>query len=409
MTPTLSPVLQLLLSCLGGPQSRDHEHWLRLLASLQPQDILAAAVDHHVVELLGQALQQLPAGMVAPELLQAIRQHHSSNALRGLAATRDYLRLQDALQAANVRIIAFKGMVLSKLLYDDTVLRNQGDIDVLIAPADIDAASAVLHAQGYGAELPYAALDAPRQGLLRRIQKDLVFLRAAPQLQAVELHWRLIHNPHMFALDFDTLWSRGQDFALGPRMVRTLSNEDAFIYLCAHGSRTAWYRLKWLADIAPFLERVPLDWPVVMERSAALNCLKAVGLALLLAERLLGVAVPAPARAATSAVLQGDFDFVLEALMAPACWWHPLPGVPRDPPRSAGYLLRFWRFSLMLGSGWRYRSEFGLHLLLHPEDVIATRLPRWLFWAYPLVRLRAWTGRALGWVGQRFSSINRAS
>ncbi len=405
----LPPVLQLLLACLrADPQAQDEQRQLRLLSSLHPNDILVAAADHQITELLGHTLRQLPEDVVEPTLLDALRRCHSSNALRVMAATRDYLRLQDALQAAGVRVIPFKGMVLGKLLYDDPVLRNQGDIDVLISPADIDTASAVLSEQGFVAELPYAALDTDRRGLLRRIQKDLVFMRPAPQVQAVELHWRLIHNPYMLSLDFNTLWSRTQAFALGPRMVQTLSSEDAFVYLCAHGSSTAWYRLKWLADIAPYLERVPLDWAVVMERSAALNCHKAVGLALLLAERLLGVAVPVQARSAMDAVTPSDFAFVLEALVAPACWWHP-HGTPRKPPRTAAYMLRFWRFSLTLGTGWRYRREFWLTILVHPQDVVAVRLLRWLFWAYPLVRMWAWMDRILAWLGQRFSSPGRAS
>lgn len=397
----LKPALQLVLACLRAvPRPADIENQRRLLPLLQPQDVLAAAADHHVAGLVWHNLRQLPPGMVDASLCDAFRRVHAVNALRVMAATRDYLRLQDSLAAAGIRVVPFKGMVLGTLLYADPALRNQGDIDVLIAQADIGKASAILREQGFAPQFPYAGLDADRQALVRRIQKDLVFVRPAPAPQAVEMHWRLIHNPHLFTPDFEALWSRSQPFVLGPRTVRTLSNEDSFIYLCAHGSSTAWYRLKWLADLEPFLHRVALDWPLVLERSQQLNCLKAVGLGLLLAERLLGVALPAEARKATAAVQAADLAFALEALQVPACWWHA-DGGRRDPPRTPGYLLRFWRFGLMLGAGWRYRRESLLYVLVHPEDVRALRLPRWLFWCYPLRRMQSFAAGVLRHLGGR--------
>jgi hypothetical protein len=44
-----------------------------------------------------------------------------------------------------------------------------------------------------------------------------------------------------------------RDVAVAGRIVSTLSDAPQFAYLCAHGASSAWFRLKWLADLHAFI------------------------------------------------------------------------------------------------------------------------------------------------------------
>lgn len=401
--PELPPVLRLLLACLGAPLTETGDETIRRLwrhMDAAPAEVVEAALQHHVAERVWQRLRQLPPGLVPSGAEARFREAHHINAIRSLGAMRDHLQIEAALAAASIRVMPFKGVVLGQMLHGDPAWRNQGDLDMLVAPGDVAAASAVLSRLGYRSQLPLEGLDPARLGLIRLIQKDLTFVREGALPQAVELHWRLIHNPRMFTTDFDALWARGRTVALGPRQVRTLSDEDLLVYLCAHGSSTAWFRLKWLADLAPFLARVPVDWDIVAARSRAWNCEKAVGLGLQLAERWFDVPLPPPAQALTATVRPADLAFVAEALTSPASWWHT-DGRRRVPPRTLGFVLRFWRYMLNLGHGWRYRFEGLVPVLFDVGQVARHRLPRALFALYIPMRLGHWIGRALGRLWRR--------
>jgi hypothetical protein len=77
------------------------------------------------------------------------------------------------------------------------------------------------------------------------------------------------------------------------KQMLTLSAEDSFLVLCAHGSKHLWKRLGWICDVAQLVSRQhDLDWTVIFERAADLGLVRILWLGLLLASNLLGVALP---------------------------------------------------------------------------------------------------------------------
>jgi hypothetical protein len=71
--------------------------------------------------------------------------------------------------------------------------------------------------------------------------------------------------------------------------VPTLADDELFAYLAVHGASSAWFRLKWIADLAGFLH----EWEAArIERtyrfSQELDAGRATGQALLIADRLFG-------------------------------------------------------------------------------------------------------------------------
>jgi hypothetical protein len=73
----------------------------------------------------------------------------------------------------------------------------------------------------------------------------------------------------------------------------TLATEPLFAYLAIHGASSAWFRLKWIADVGALLATVPRDGIEPLYRSAlALGAGRAAALALLLCHRLFDSPVP---------------------------------------------------------------------------------------------------------------------
>src|SRR5262249_57178034 len=73
---------------------------------------------------------------------------------------------------------------------------------------------------------------------------------------------------------------------VGGVQLPTLPDLDHFLYLCAHGSRHCWFRLKWVADIGAMLQRKSLDLEVVCARAKELDLERCLNTALLLAHVL---------------------------------------------------------------------------------------------------------------------------
>src|SRR5690606_15194640 len=63
----------------------------------------------------------------------------------------------------------------------------------------------------------------------------------------------------------------------------TLADEELFAYLCVHGASSAWFRLKWIADLAGFLHgRGAQEVDRLADCAAALGAGRAASQALIL-------------------------------------------------------------------------------------------------------------------------------
>lgn len=389
------PEMAFLIACLGPAPGLPP--WPRTGA---PGLLLALASAHGVSHLLWQRLQQAQtppsngqAGGCAElsELLAPLAQLHARNAMRHLAAQRDLIGLTDRFAAAGIRVMPLKGVLLAGRVHAQATLRDVGDIDLLIDVRDLARAHTLLLAAGLRDRLGFGSLGAGAKRWYLRFHKDVEYTGAAPLPRHVELHWRLQKNAWLLRTDFDALWSRGRAVELAGRSLRTLGDEDTLLHLCAHGGNTAWYRLKWLADLPGLLATPGLDWPRLVARAEDRGCLRALGLALVLARELFGIETPAPAACACAGVRAADLYFVRDALLSPGQWWH----WSGPSQRPCGFIARQLRFGLMLGDGWRYRVDYLLDRAIVLDDVRLLNLPLVLFPLYVLLRPFTWAWRQL--------------
>src|SRR5262249_13836051 len=106
----------------------------------------------------------------------------------------ELVRVHKAFEREKVEVTFFKGIPAAIDIYGDIGIRHTKDLDILVSPHQIAAASAILIAAGYDRVEPPASVDGPRLRTLIRTGKDFVFVRKDDPSLEIELHWRLFNN-----------------------------------------------------------------------------------------------------------------------------------------------------------------------------------------------------------------------
>ena len=258
---------------------------------------------------------------------------------------------------------------MAQRLYGDVAAREYCDLDLLLRPADIPAAILALERLGFTAALPL------RSWQLQHHLRDGCEYPMSNGPVHLELHWQFATRQFGAALDIDGLFARSHRLRLGDRDVPALSAEDDFLMLVVHGTKHAWARLSWIADLVALLRVCPLEWDYVQAESGRRRIRRMVRVALLLAgwmgapvPRELGDEIEKDAEA--RAVAQEVRKYVAE-LSQPGHEdvEHRLITATLDSPSDRlAYAARYALIPTI--ADWNY-----------------LRLPRGARWLYPAVRL----------------------
>jgi Uncharacterised nucleotidyltransferase len=102
--------------------------------------------------------------------------------------------------------------------------------------------------------------------------------------------------PSYFAVSLDpkSLWERLEPIDLVDSSVLGWPLEDVLLFLCLHGFKHGWERVRWICDVAELLHvHQRMDWGGVLVQAEASGSRRILWLGLLLASDLLGAALPA--------------------------------------------------------------------------------------------------------------------
>lgn len=249
--------------------------------------LLDLAAEHSVRPQLVRAFSALGWEKVAPALRSTLEHFLRAHGAFCLAAAEQLGRLTAELAARDVPVAAFKGAALAAILHRDLTAREYNDIDLIVAPADVDAAEDVL--RGFGYRSTQGDRRFRRAFLAHQRQYALVHADQA----TVDLHWAFTAAHVPFPLAPESMWTALEQVAIGPRRVATIGGADLALLLAGHGTKEGWRSLGWVCDFALLVDRHrDLDWPQVHRRARERGCGDSVLLACTMAERLMGVAVP---------------------------------------------------------------------------------------------------------------------
>ncbi|HEU0099009.1 MAG TPA: nucleotidyltransferase family protein [Allosphingosinicella sp.] len=371
---------ELVAACCRWPPSPARDSAVLEAAAGIDWDLAARIAARHRVEaLVWNALRQ--AGAAVPAEAAAGFQAATARITRqNLMLTAESLRLAALLDEAGIRHLFVKGVSLGVLAYGSIGPKMGWDIDLLVPPEAIEAAARLLEGAGYRLASPRGRRGRERLALWHSHWKESVWAARDGRL-TVELHSRLNDNPMLLPAVGPDSPSRSVEVAKG-RHLLTLRGDELFAYLCIHGASSAWFRLKWIADVAALIgDCPPAEIERLYRRSQALGAGRAPAQALLLCERLFATPLP-PALAE-----ELRSDRVNRWLLAIAM--RKLAGrtltAELDEKLLGTGTIHLMQFALLPGLKFKY-AELRRQLI-NPADRIAVELPRALAFLYPLVAL----------------------
>ena len=304
-----------------------------------------------------QAACQLPEATIA-RLRETYRQafirvSREPAVVRGLIAS---------LAAAGVPVLAIKGLAVGVWLYDDPVLRDHVDVDLLTSPEHAEAIPALLAHLGYrpsddpplfaGESVATADYAHPDTGVHVDISYD-----------PLRLFWRRDHAP---GAAFHAWWSRRAEIPIGGAPVPILGPEDQLVHLARHHQFHDYFRVNSFIDIVLLLRRhgTTLDWDLIC-REAWANGLHG-GL-----HRTLELAVAVYAAPVPDNVLHALRPNRVAAALHRRIWDESLAWVQDRPPVAGNPIIP------------RFISPGGPHpvagLALHALDRHRARTAKYLF------------------------------
>ena len=297
-SPTLVPHRKLpadfalAVACCRWAYSGEGADEVRRLAAVADWgEFLATCRRHRIQGLASHALATIGVAMPAPVRI-ALAGDARAIADQGLRSAHELARLAEAFRAANLPLLFLKGLTVGKLAYGNPFVKMGWDIDLLVLPQDLAAAAGVLGGLGYKPSIPSNAGQLARW---HESWKESVWKR--PDGIVVELHTRVADQPEL--LPEISVASPSQMVRIAPGIdLPTLADEELFAYLSVHGASSAWFRLKWITDLAGVLHRSGANAvDRLYQRSQELVAGRAAAQALLLAATLYGTPLP-PALAA---------------------------------------------------------------------------------------------------------------
>lgn len=186
-------------------------------------------------------LELLPANSAQARTLRDLALREAALELRRNMQVRVVL---DALAAAGVPALVFKGTALAHSHYPRPELRPRDDTDLLVDPRHLEAAAGVLHALGFEPVPGVEGALIMRQRLYRRRDGDGV-------LHNVDLHWAVSNSARAAALAPRALLARARPLpALGAHAAAPC-DVDALLLACLHldAHHAGDVRLMWLEDV----------------------------------------------------------------------------------------------------------------------------------------------------------------
>lgn len=377
---SLTPEFRLLAACSWvAPPELEQDQAERIAslcaAGIDWEEFLILARRHAVHALAYAALGRHAGEAVPPAVQEALRRHNSATRRQALFQTAELVRLTRLFAGRGIGLIPLKGVFLSHRIYGDMGLRSSVDLDILVQEADVERAEQVLAAEGYSCDSHGLELTPRQKRHIRTHIHHYDFVHPESGLH-VELHWNF--GP----------WLPGQLAALLSRVVRQewqgvsfdcLDDDATLLFMCDHGARQEWLKLKWLGDVARLLSSgrttgrhtlLALAQEVDLQRTLAHSAL--------LAHWVYGIPLPDELRAL---ILRERLavplsEGALAALLMSA-----------DEVAAAGKRAQRMRLA-WITKRLRPSLPYGLVLsscLVPPEDFQMLNLPAPLFWLhYPL-------------------------
>ncbi len=380
-----SPAFRLLIATswlAPEPWQTRQEQEIRQAIEAQPDwEEYLRLVDRHGTPGLSWTALSRTDGIQVPETVaQKLRKR--SDACRKEAIL-NCLLLGDVLKrfnGAGIPVVPLKGQVLSFELYGDVGIRYSRDLDVAVPAGDLNRAQALITAKDWQLESTFFPMSPRQWNSFLRHEQHINFVHARTGT-LLELHWRFQWETRDAT---SARWARSISGIWQGCRVQTMHPGDKALYLCCHGGLHAWFRAKWLGDLARAHSSGLLDWEASLNQARQSGQERVVWAGLLLLDRVYGLPIP---------------DLPASAKMSPRLVATPLRALkdPHEPQHRVGPAklrnrIRLSRYESLLWPKKSWRTSLS-DLFYGREDFRTVRLPDSLFWVYTPLRPILWVWR----------------
>lgn len=321
--------------------------------------LLHMAAVHGVTELLLAPLAS-SALQVPPAILAHLEQRAIEATGLNLNRTTQLVGLLRLLADHQIRALTFKGPTLAAGAYGHLGRRISSDLDLLVDRRDVARVRPLLLSQGHvlptrprrrGGSLLY--------GLIPSTGFDDTLLPGDDWRSSVDVHVAFAYWTLGVRLDTRGIFNRSVTVDVAGHAIATLCPEDLLLALAIHGMMHGWTKLRLVSDVDAVSDHVS-DWPAVISRAERASMRRVLSVALLLAQRLLGTALPEPMTAVASrdlgamTIVQGVVARMFDAADQSA-GWDPRPwqlSFMDGPRRRFGFLARDLVYEWFLKWPW---------------------------------------------------------
>ena len=280
---------QLLLYCCRTRTNQEMSQRIRETAAnnIDWVQFVRLALRHDTLPLAYWNLDRICPDIVPNGVLEPLRARYEAGATEARLLAKELVSILGCLESQGIPVVPFKGPALALRLYGDLSLRGCGDLDILVGERDVLVARRLLMDRGYAPERVFTG----EMNQFMREHHELLLYSADGNLR-LDLHWRFNSRSACLAGDPERFLQHLETISLAGEEVRSLRLETYLLVLSMHAAKHQWVQLKLICDLAEILAAPDLDWRYVLREANDLGLKRVLGIGLLLAQDLLGVAGP---------------------------------------------------------------------------------------------------------------------
>lgn len=285
-------VILLLRNKLGKASEKDINEFL----AIHPIDekLFLKLLNAHQVESLvfsSDIFSQLPFNSIEKDKLKRSIEYRSKF---NLVILEELLKLVALFKDNEQPVLFYKGVLLSKILFNDFSTRVTSDIDVLIKSADFEKIRLMLINAGYE-EMDYFPQEYPEYFLATKRESSFRKQISTGQHIMIELQWSPLLKMFWLPYNNDYFFSDKSFLELlGKKIPVPSTDRHLLILLIHHGMGDLWRILKHIFDVAAFTERYQstIDWESLEKDISHWHFQRVAKVGSNLSEELFGVKVP---------------------------------------------------------------------------------------------------------------------
>ena len=350
--------------------------------------LLQMAVHHRVYPLVYKTLNQINNPSIPKHVLDVLQLKYQVNVMQALDITGETIRMVNCFESHGIHVVVLKGAPLAWRLYGDIAIRPSRDIDILIPSEELEKAIKILEDEGYCNEIPENIMTSRQLQIFFKSNHNYCrhfgYLHSKKKI-LLELHWKL-----GYGLPMPTERNIKKIEVFG-NPIPVLTDDEWLLFLISHGAGHAWFRLRWLVDIAKFMQYDGIDWERIVFIAGMAGMQSILNQALIVANQLLAVSVPP---ICLSSMNHDQLAWRLTSMAMNICLANLNNEIKESNDEYINHLTKIYNAQLRIG--WKTKFKYVLHFLdPHINDIKFISLPDSLYSLYYMIRPFTWFIRYL--------------